>query len=545
MSQQLDLPEPTKFIRNISAPEQKLDITEPPKLVRSESEIKKKDDNVTEERYLELLELARQTKPFYNFIEGLRAGPKQKYYKYLLKNINFESCEEKVSVFVPWSECVNDPNYLQTTLDIVSRTNTYLENECKSVQQLLKKNLVTFQQNYFSYETMLNARCSLQALLYNFKLITKNYTSVIKPGINETIVLDSKTASGAFGRVYFGKAVFTTKTENITSDSFILKVVKKRQNVGILLHEVTIGNILNRLRRQTPSFMYSFGGMYCPIKFGMTDNRELCNSDLFKTKNLDKYIKDSEAIGIFEAINSSKSLDTLNYLRKCSFADFVSILLHVASSLNLAQKRFNFMHNDLHLGNVMLRLAPKSDNMTTKIVYMNKDKSIVALDNKYNSVYPVIIDYGLSTCNAIIDTGSKTKVYVRPPVVHEQQLGKCWIIKEPHFIPSFDFVFFFLNCLQFVDSSNINLAKDGSEHEKYKDLVNRIISYFSNKVRFCNTTIDQIAILVLNKYNLNSAQALFIQPLIFDQYRNLSSDDSDLVDIIDILLEYIETQEIK
>jgi len=130
-------------------------------------------------------------------------------------------------------------------------------------------------------------------------------------------------------------------------------VAKKNDKQNITDSEYLVGKHLNVLRQYTPCFSYVFG----------------------KTEKK-----------IIYEYGGSTSLHMWKYQNPDSVGDLLTILIQVLLSLYIAQRKYNFIHNDLHASNIIIR--DKRDSYT-----------LIVGDTEYrfnNVLVPCIIDYGFS-----------------------------------------------------------------------------------------------------------------------------------------------------
>jgi 2-polyprenyl-3-methyl-5-hydroxy-6-metoxy-1,4-benzoquinol methylase len=121
-----------------------------------------------------------------------------------------------------------------------------------------------------------------------------------------------------------------------------------------LLYEYYIGsNFLNKLRSKTPNFMYTYGIFMCNSLLrpkSMLNSSLVINSDFCKDsnkKNLYVVFEKIEGKQLLEkcySISTEKDLD-----------DILNYLIQVLFSLAIAQEEGQYVHNDLHTKNVMIR----------------------------------------------------------------------------------------------------------------------------------------------------------------------------------------------
>ena len=158
----------------------------------------------------------------------------------------------------------------------------------------------------------------------------------------------------------------------------ILMIIKKsKDNAYDLYYEGVIGIILNEMRRYVPNFSYTFG--------------------VFQYKNKQNLFQ--EYIEGVELHDCYKNL-TRN--------DIQSVFIQIANVLNISYTKLKYNHNDLHLGNILIKFLDKpicipiyfSDgrikyHLTKTLAYIidygfsrleYKDKIFVPRDSSFNIV---------------------------------------------------------------------------------------------------------------------------------------------------------------
>lgn len=162
-----------------------------------------------------------------------------------------------------------------------------------------------------------------------------------------------------------------------------------------LLHEIVVGLVLNNLRSYLPCFMYVYGGFYCSYpkeeKFALSTRANtrqqtsgFCATD---AKDAIHSVILAEAVpnhfSLFDFMNSTASADSKN-----------KVFLLVCFALTEANRKFKFVHGDLHSGNVLVRVLAAP--VTLSFVYKFPD-SKVGIKCKITTRYiPIFIDYGRS-----------------------------------------------------------------------------------------------------------------------------------------------------
>ncbi len=152
-----------------------------------------------------------------------------------------------------------------------------------------------------------------------------------------------------------------------------------------LLHEILVGLILNNMREYLPCFMYTYGGIFCGYptenKLKINDYNGLCGPD------------DSHSILITENIPGNLTL--ADFIKNTSVTEDEKdkILLMIAFALNEANRKYKFIHGDLHSKNVMVRTLNKVRDFNFVYYKDAKDLYSITIKTKY---VPMIIDYGRS-----------------------------------------------------------------------------------------------------------------------------------------------------
>lgn len=185
--------------------------------------------------------------------------------------------------------------------------------------------------------------------------------------------------------------VWKLKLKKYASEDLVLAIMKydklyMREGLPVektanLLHEIVVGLALNKLKGIVENFMYSFGGFICsPPEDGKTF-KTLCNNRDKRNMRIIELTEFIPNIGSFADVLDS------NILTK---HDILKIMLQVAYALMQAQKLFNknFIHGDLHAGNVLIVQLDSSKRIELQFETETKEF--------YTTFVPVIIDYGFS-----------------------------------------------------------------------------------------------------------------------------------------------------
>ena len=159
-------------------------------------------------------------------------------------------------------------------------------------------------------------------------------------------------------------------TADIISENIkiILKIPQNIENINHILREYYIGvEAINNLRYTVPNFLYTLGGFF----------------------NKDESDKENAFI-LYEYI-PGYTINDLITTNKINFSQWLNIFFQLLIALEMAQRKIQFTHYDLHTSNIIVR--------NTK----GKDISfVVPIDNVQYSIInpeyiPVIIDYGFTS----------------------------------------------------------------------------------------------------------------------------------------------------
>lgn len=183
------------------------------------------------------------------------------------------------------------------------------------------------------------------------------------------------------------------------NSNFVIKKIDTKTNQNInASNEYLIGSMLNVVRQYTPCFAYMFGKMGNSVIYEYGGGKSLHN---WKKDNPD------------------------------NVEDFLLIIIQVLLSIEVAQERYRFIHNDLHGSNIMLR--DKRDSYT--LLVGNTEYKFT------NVIVPCIIDYGLS--------------YIQ---VGEDFLPQYNGVRRHLFVQGFDPYFLLVDCVSETVKGNIKSA---------------------------------------------------------------------------------------
>lgn len=229
------------------------------------------------------------------------------------------------------------------------------------------------------------------------KILRKHRYDFLKLGLDNELV-DSK-------KIFFEKNNFSTLFDaevlsDLTAQGVVWKLMFHTHSIPVsilkyatgngpgfsnILHEIAVGLVLNYLKEDVPNFMYTWGGFICtPPTRGkklVSPTKSVEYSYDFNTmctNNSDN----PHAIMLSEFIQGIPFNDIWDSLDELSVK---KILFQIACALDVAQKRFEFVHNDLHGGNVLVR-------------ELHHEATLKYGKRKIRTAFiPVIIDYGYAT----------------------------------------------------------------------------------------------------------------------------------------------------
>ena len=234
-------------------------------------------------------------------------------------------------------------------------------------------------------------------------------------------------------RSSYGTAYLTYAKDAPTIPFAITKVVKVTKTkltpttkYSEILHEIAIGYVLNTLRQSVPTFMYMYGGFYCnslPTTNSKSRSDMVCDErDPARMSVLSMQECIQNALPFDEIVNKHIHEKDLSRVS-------IEVLLQVAHALYLAQSNFQYMHFDLHGGNVLIT---KLDVPTT--IHLVSDKYDRTLHNV--QYIPHIIDYGQNSCTyrGQFFTSLHGKGHITDKM-WMYELGSC---KDEYYFPGFD-----------------------------------------------------------------------------------------------------------
>ena len=184
-------------------------------------------------------------------------------------------------------------------------------------------------------------------------------------------------------------------------------------------HENQVTLELNKIRDFCPNFVGNLGCVELPISrtYIYQNTPEDTDYELSETSGSEDEESEKEDIEECKLFMEDKeflptNLLLLEYVSPHSFDDFCkyadkallnSLILGILCGLGIAQKHLNFTHYDLHIDNILI----KECEPEAVFMYKIDGNSFVVPTFGF---FPVIIDMGLSYCNALNGGTTKTPV---------------------------------------------------------------------------------------------------------------------------------------
>lgn len=223
----------------------------------------------------------------------------------------------------------------------------------------------------------------MNAILYLLRTLLLSSTDIKKDiaspssNIKKWITSLNKLPVKSVGGWVYIATIFHTSFEIVIKTPKVNSTFERTS----LLREYAIANIgINRLRYNIPTFIYTFDIFTCNPPDKHTGELKIENMCLKSKQTKSLYIMCEKVEG-----------KTMRELIKTgiTFEDWLFVFLQVLLSLEIAQRKLNFTHFDLHTGNTIIQT-------NKKISYsINIDATTYSIKN--SNLTPVIIDFGHST----------------------------------------------------------------------------------------------------------------------------------------------------
>ena len=315
------------------------------------------------------------------------------------------------SYFIFFSETVNI--MVQHLPTIVSMTKNNVEAHLDVLNQLkpscplssssttLKTNAEVRQwmsdQEWFKESSQKNLQCAVQWLFNKVKRLSDpdQHPEMLLQSLTDYLIPETPINYNPMTNFWSsveGAAIITGYKSDLTSNDVVkpfslLKLERgDAQTDEALLHEIVVGLILNKLRSYLPCFMYLYGGFYCSIpsdaEMQVGNFSQLCSSS---------NINEMHTCMIAEAVvTTSGQRNFVQLLNNPAISaeektkTFIILLLALAE----ANKRFGFIHGDLHAENILIRTLPSPITLNCQVLNTN-----ISISTQY---IPIVIDFGRS-----------------------------------------------------------------------------------------------------------------------------------------------------
>lgn len=170
---------------------------------------------------------------------------------------------------------------------------------------------------------------------------------------------------------------------------FVIKMARDPSD-DRLAHEAVFGLYCgNLLKELLPNFMYVYGFTKCSP--AVLRGNEVVNWCEMNKENLPR------GVSYMFTENIKGAVTFWDWLQQDygNYEDYAKVLLMLLNALHVAYRRFRFLHNDLHLGNVMIRDFRSAVAAPAVPIYSFRDG--VTVEGYVQARFvPYIIDFGLS-----------------------------------------------------------------------------------------------------------------------------------------------------
>lgn len=262
---------------------------------------------------------------------------------------------------------------LLKNFDFCLYSNT-LNNHLKDLDPNRLKKLLT--DYYYDIYVMQFAACIANAIFNSDNDIGTNNNfsrEYIKRFITHLNQIGNESAFGYALSGNLNNSSTTLSSDNI----FIIKSPRNPKDVKVLIHEGFTGLAgTNRLREFIPNFAYVYSIFNC-----LTPNIE--NKEVKNWCSTDGYY-----YVVYESISNAETFG--DYIRsdRCTAQGIINYVTQIALALDFAAQKIGFTHNDLHVGNILLRKLDQPKQI--KYPYRDRGDYYIVTD-----AIPTFIDYGM------------------------------------------------------------------------------------------------------------------------------------------------------
>ena len=243
-------------------------------------------------------------------------------------------------------------------------------------------------------------------------------------------------------------------------DEYDRKIENFEENLEI---EHSIGKVLNSLRYQIPNFVFTIAITQIGINVNNYGEQTLSSKVLQKNDKFGNWKK-----LLLEDIKLSDTLGHLLSTEHIKVPDFIYIYVQILLALEMAQRKCEFFHRDLHSNNIMIK----------QLLHENYEY-VVNLDCECfkfkTSLIPVIIDFGKSS----VKDGDKY-ISINPDTD-----------KVNHLIPSLDMYNLLIDIL--LDIHDDIIYKRGNDLQNkinLRSIIFKMLSFLSDDFSSTETDTD-------------------------------------------------------
>ena len=159
---------------------------------------------------------------------------------------------------------------------------------------------------------------------------------------------------------------------------FLLKITTKK---GEVEKEASNGEIINHLRTIVPNFMLVYGAFQCQV----SNNFATLCQELGPKGKIAGYL-------MVENVSDGQTFQRLLQQGALSSDDTFFLIYQIVASLTIAQNNIGFVHNDLHLNNILLYDFIEKENTALDGLNYNKKYTIKNLKKLVYFKYRISID---------------------------------------------------------------------------------------------------------------------------------------------------------
>ena len=304
------------------------------------------------------------------------------YDRHFLKNHSFFTYNYIVSKLETYNKNIID-KYDNTTPLLYQGKSDFNDNLINEIlnDDFLNNNkleCISMMIEYMLYWTSKNISISDSNKRYDFLNYFMNNVNQVLPNMIH------KPVKSVHGHVIFSDFI---KVKN----KIVIKTPKTNEDIRNMLFEYYIGSrFINKLRNKTPNFMYTYGIFMCNPLVNVTQTTG--SKDTTTTSMSVNFCNDNNKNNIYLLFEKIDGVNLHDYVMEIKtekgLENLINSIIQIIISLDIAQKEGQYVHNDLHSENIMLRTIK---NPIEYNYIVGKSKYKMKLD-----YIATIIDYGMN-----------------------------------------------------------------------------------------------------------------------------------------------------